>query len=94
CLHLEASTVLNSHSSPTSVLASILHLTIASLPSSPSTADPVPSSSNHQPPTTGYGDHSSSFLSLPCSRSRFFSVKHPQVCSASVCLLWLFSVLG
>ncbi|CAL2233406.1 unnamed protein product [Prunus armeniaca] len=49
---LEASTVLHSHSSPTSVLASILHLTIASLPSSPSTAAPVPSSSNHQPPAT------------------------------------------
>ncbi|CAL2238005.1 unnamed protein product [Prunus armeniaca] len=54
------------------------NLTITSLPSSPSTAAPVPSSSNHQPPTTGYGDHSSSFISLPCSRSRFFSLKHPQ----------------
>ncbi|CAL9007778.1 unnamed protein product, partial [Prunus brigantina] len=40
------------HTSPTSVLASILHLTIASLPSSPSTAAPVPSSCNHQPPAT------------------------------------------
>ncbi|CAB4298910.1 unnamed protein product [Prunus armeniaca] len=30
------------------------NLTITSLPSSHSTAAPVPSSSNHQPPTTGY----------------------------------------
>lgn len=47
------------------------NLTIASLPSSPSTAAPVPSSSNHQPPATA-----TTPFSLSLARALAFSLSN------------------